>query len=34
MAAALFKTLTGTEIALTPYPSDAAGVAALLDVKI
>jgi tripartite-type tricarboxylate transporter receptor subunit TctC len=34
MAAALFKTMTGTEIAQTAYPSDAAGVAELLDAKI
>jgi tripartite-type tricarboxylate transporter receptor subunit TctC len=34
MAAALFKTMTGADIAQTPYPSDAAGVADLLDGKI
>ncbi len=34
MAAALFQTLTGTDIAQTPYQSDAAGVADLLDAKI
>jgi len=34
MAGALFKTLTDTDMALTPYPSDAAGVADLLDSKI
>src|SRR4029079_10719631 len=34
MAAALFKAMTSTEIDQTPYPSDAAGVADLLDAKI
>jgi tripartite-type tricarboxylate transporter receptor subunit TctC len=34
MAAALFKTMTGTDIVQTPYQSDAGGVADLLDGKI